>query len=32
MDEKLFHNEHYWVSSFDYLDEVTKDFDLPERL
>lgn len=32
MDEKLFHNENYWVSSYNYLDEVRKDFNLPERL
>jgi methanogen homocitrate synthase len=32
MDESLFHNENYWVSSFNYLEEVRKNFDLPERL
>ena len=32
MNESLFHNENYWVSVFDYFEEVRKDFDLPERL
>ena len=32
MNESLFHNEDYWVSSYNYFDEVRSQFDLPDRL
>lgn len=32
MEEKLFHNENYWVSSYNYFDEVRSQFNLPERV
>jgi len=32
MDEKLFHNENYWVSSYNYFDEVRAQFDLPKTV
>lgn len=32
MEEKLYHNENYWVSSYNYFDEVRSGFDLPDRL
>jgi methanogen homocitrate synthase len=32
MNEKLFHNEHYWVSPYNYFDEVRGQFQLPDRL
>jgi isopropylmalate/homocitrate/citramalate synthase len=32
MDEKLFHNENYWVSPYNYFDEVRAQFDLPEKV
>ena len=32
MDEKLFHTEDYWVSSYNYFDEVRSQFNLPEKI
>ena len=32
MEEKLFHNENYWVSPYNYMDEVRSQFSLPERV
>ena len=32
MDEKLWKNEDYWVSSFNYLPEVTQGFTLPKKV
>ncbi len=32
MEEKLYHNENYWVSSYNYFDEVRAGFQLPVRL
>ena len=32
MNESLFHNEDYWVSSYNYFDEVRSQFDLPDRV
>ena len=32
MDEKLFHNENYWTSPYNYLPEVTSQFDLPRKV
>ncbi len=32
MKESLFHTENYWVSCFNYFDEVRKDFNLPDRI
>jgi isopropylmalate/homocitrate/citramalate synthase len=32
MDEKLFHNENYWVSPYNYFEEVRAQFDLPEKV
>ena len=32
MDDQRWHNENYWVSSFNYLPEVREQLDLPERL
>ena len=32
MDESEFRTEHFWVSSFNYLDDVRADMDLPARV
>jgi methanogen homocitrate synthase len=32
MDEKLFHNENYWVSPYNYFDEVRAQFQLPKTV
>lgn len=32
MNEALFHNKDYWVSSYNYFDEVRSQFDLPDRI
>ncbi len=32
MDEKLFHNENYWVSPYNYFDEVRAQFNLPKTV
>ena len=32
MDEKLFHNENYWVSPYNYFDEVRAQFHLPKTV
>jgi len=32
MDEKLFHNENYWVSPYNYFDEVRSQFQLPKTV
>lgn len=32
MEEKLFHNENYWVSPYNYMDEVRSQFNLPKRV
>jgi len=32
MEEKLFHNEYYWTSPYNYIDEVRAKFQLPEKI
>ena len=32
MDEKLFHNENYWTSPYNYFEQVRSQFDLPKRV
>ena len=32
MKESLFHTENYWVSCFNYFDEVRSQFDLPDKI
>jgi methanogen homocitrate synthase len=32
MDEKLFHNENYWVSPYNYFNEVRAQFQLPKTV
>lgn len=32
MDEKLFHNENYWISPYNYFDEVRAQFNLPKTV
>lgn len=32
MKEALFHNENYWVSSYNYFEEVRSKFSLPDRI
>lgn len=32
MDEKLFHNENYWTSPYNYFDEVRAQYSLPKKL
>ena len=32
MEETLFHNENYWTSPYNYMDEVRAQFDLPKKL
>ncbi len=32
MDEKLFHNENYWTSPYNYMDEVRSQFSLPKKV
>jgi len=32
MEESLYHNENYWVSPYNFFEEVRADFQLPERL
>ncbi|OJX38298.1 MAG: hypothetical protein BGO78_09830 [Chloroflexi bacterium 44-23] len=32
MDEKLYHNENYWVSSYNYFDEVRANYNLPKTV
>ena len=32
MEEQLFHNENYWVSPYNYMDEVRSQFTLPKKV
>jgi isopropylmalate/homocitrate/citramalate synthase len=32
MEEQLFHNENYWVSPYNYMDEVRSQFTLPSKV
>ena len=32
MEEKLYNNENYWVSPYNYMDEVRSQFSLPKRV
>jgi hypothetical protein len=32
MEEQLFHNKNYWVSSYNYMDVVRSQFSLPKKV